>query len=120
MQPAGSGGEAAAGLEGWYRWAWQRSMGNWDACCSTALKAIPAPPPPPFLQAVSINLSPNTIGQVAMSLMVNPPQPGDASYAQWKEEHDEGLASLRRRAHAMTDGFNALDGVTCTFTEGAM
>ncbi len=27
---------------------------------------------------------------------------------------------FRRRAHAMTDGFNALEGVTCTFTEGAM
>lgn len=30
------------------------------------------------------------------------------------------LCFCRRRAHAMTDGFNALDGVTCTFTEGAM
>ncbi|KAL4420157.1 hypothetical protein ABPG77_008293 [Micractinium sp. CCAP 211/92] len=71
-------------------------------------------------KAVSINLSPNTVGQVAMSLMVNPPQPGQESYEEWKKEHDEGLASLRRRAHAMTDGFNALEGVTCTFTEGAM
>ncbi|KAI7845708.1 hypothetical protein COHA_000822 [Chlorella ohadii] len=71
-------------------------------------------------KAVSINLSPNTMGQVAMSLMVNTPQPGSESHAQWKREHDEGLASLRRRAHAMTDGFNALEGVSCTFTEGAM
>ena len=47
------------------------------------------------MQAVSINLSPNTMGQVAMSLMVNPPQPGSDSYTQWKKEHDEGLASLR-------------------------
>ena len=52
-------------------------------------------PPPSPRQAVSINLSPNTMGQVAMSLMVNPPQPGSESYAQWKQEHDEGLASLR-------------------------
>ena len=80
----------------------------------------PIRPPAPSCQAVSINLSPNTMGQVTMSLMVNPPQPGSESYAQWQREHDEGLASLRRRAHAMTDGFNALDGVTCTFTEGAM
>lgn len=59
----------------------------------------PSPPLPapsaPTLQAVSINLSPNTMGQVAMSLMVNPPQPGSESYEQWKREHDEGLASLR-------------------------
>ena len=45
-------------------------------------------------QAVSINLSPNTVGQVTMSLMVNTPQPGDESYELWKKEHDEGLASL--------------------------
>ena len=44
---------------------------------------------------MSINLSPNTMGQVAMSLMVNTPQPGSESHAQWKREHDEGLASLR-------------------------
>ena len=30
------------------------------------------------------------------------------------------IASLRRRAHIMTDGFNSLEGVTCNFTEGAM
>lgn len=53
------------------------------------------PYPTPTVQAVSINLSPNTMGQVAMSLMVNPPQPGSDSYTQWKKEHDEGLASLR-------------------------
>ena len=55
-----------------------------------------------------------------MSMLANPPRPGDESYPQWKAEQDEGLASLRRRAHAMTDGFNSLEGVTCTFTEGAM
>jgi hypothetical protein len=55
----------------------------------------PALPPPPLLQAVSINLSPNTVGQVTMSLMVNPPQEGDESHPLWKQEHDEGLASLR-------------------------
>ena len=44
---------------------------------------------------MSINLSPNTVGQVTMSLMVNPPQEGDESYPLWKAEHDEGLASLR-------------------------
>ncbi|KAL4538658.1 hypothetical protein Ndes2526B_g03050 [Nannochloris sp. 'desiccata'] len=71
-------------------------------------------------KVASVNLSPNTVGQVTMSLMVNPPQPGDESYEQFNSEMTEGLASLRRRAHIMTDAFNALDGVTCTFTEGAM
>lgn len=68
----------------------------------------------------SINLSPNVVGQVMMSLMVNPPKPGDHSYKQWAAERAEIIASLRRRAHVMTDGFNSLENVTCNFTEGAM
>lgn len=71
-------------------------------------------------KVASVNLSPNTMGQVTMSLMVNPPQPGEESYPVWKKEMDDGLASLRRRAHVMTDAFNSLEGVTCNFTEGAM
>lgn len=85
----------------------------------TCLCRRPAPAPP-RAQAVSINLCPNTVGQVGVSLMVNPPKAGEESFEEWKREQEEGLASLRRRAHAMTDGFNALEGVTCTFTEGAM
>lgn len=69
---------------------------------------------------VSINLSPNGVGQVAMSCLVNPPKPGEASYEQHKQEREAELASLRRRAHMVTDGFNQLEDVTCNFTEGAM
>ena len=71
-------------------------------------------------KVASVNLSPNTVGQVTMSLMVNPPQPGDESYEQYNKEMTEGLESLKRRAHIMTDAFNSLEGVTCNFTEGAM
>ena len=46
-------------------------------------------------KVASVNLCPNTIGQAALSMMVNPPRPGDASYAQYQAEKDEGLASLR-------------------------
>jgi hypothetical protein len=68
----------------------------------------------------SINLSPNGVGQVAMSCLVNPPKPGSPSYEQHKEEREKELASLRRRARMVTDGFNSLEDVTCNFTEGAM
>lgn len=71
-------------------------------------------------KVASINLCPNLNGQVSMSLMMNPPQPGDESYPQYKAEREEVIGSLRRRAHLVTDGFNSLEGVTCTFTEGAM
>ena len=36
------------------------------------------------------------------------------------QERETELASLRRRAHMVTDGFNQLEDVTCNFTEGAM
>lgn len=91
----------------------------------------------------SINLSPNTPGQVTASctdaniyvlpynafssiiqvslgLMVNPPKPGDASYVQFRNEKDSLLNSLKRRARLMTDAFNALEGVTCQETEGSI
>jgi glutamate--glyoxylate aminotransferase len=71
-------------------------------------------------KAASINLSPNTTGQVALSMLVDPPKAGDESYPLFQKEMDAENASLRRRAHLMTDSFNALEGVTCTFTEGAM
>jgi glutamate--glyoxylate aminotransferase len=94
----------------------------------------------------SINLSPNTPGQVSkvmepdfdtdcithksqchmmsldsqisLGLMVNPPKQGDASYVQFMKEKDGLLNSLKRRARKMTDAFNALEGVSCQETEG--
>jgi glutamate--glyoxylate aminotransferase len=71
-------------------------------------------------KVASINLSPNVVGQVAMSLMVNPPAAGTPARAELDGEKAAILASLRKRAHIMTDGFNSLEGVTCNFTEGAM
>jgi glutamate--glyoxylate aminotransferase len=69
---------------------------------------------------VSINLSPNVPGQVAVGLMCNPPRPGDASYSQYMAEKDGLLESLKRRARLITDVFNSMDGITCQETEGAM
>ncbi|BDA47935.1 Alanine aminotransferase 2 [Coccomyxa sp. Obi] len=68
----------------------------------------------------SINLSPNTFGQAGLALMVNPPKEGDPSYEQHKAESEGIIASMRRRARMITDGFNACEGVTCNYTEGAM
>ena len=68
----------------------------------------------------SINLSPNTAGQVAVGLMCNPPKVGDPSYAQYALEKSLLTNSLRRRARLITDAFNCLEGVTCQETSGAM
>ncbi len=66
----------------------------------------------------SINLSPNVPGQVALGLMVNPPQPGDQSHSQYFREKNSLIGSLRRRARMITDAFNKLEGVTCQETDG--
>ena len=68
----------------------------------------------------SINLSPNVPGQVALGLMVNPPKPGDESYAQYFAEKDGLVQSLKRRAMRVTDAFNKLEGVVCQPCNGAM
>lgn len=68
----------------------------------------------------SINLCPNTAGQVMVGLMVNEPKAGSAAQRQVADEKAALEASLRRKAHLVTDFFNGLEGVTCQFTEGAM
>lgn len=69
----------------------------------------------------SIHLCSNLNGQVMMSLMVDPPRPGDESYERYVQERDDQLASLKRRAQRLTKLFNnELEGVTCNQAEGAM
>lgn len=71
-------------------------------------------------KTASVMLCPNTMGQLAMSLMMNPPKPGDPSYQLYEQEFEEKLGSLKRRAQLMTNAFNELEDVTCQPTEGAM
>jgi alanine transaminase len=68
----------------------------------------------------STALCSNTIGQVATGLMVQPPKQGEASYAQYQQERDDILASLKRRATVATEKLNDLDGIDCQEIEGAL
>ncbi|GBF93162.1 alanine aminotransferase [Raphidocelis subcapitata] len=68
----------------------------------------------------SVNLCPNSVGQIAVSCMVNPPAAGAPSAAGWAGEREAELQSLARRARMVTEAFNSLDGVSCNPTEGAM
>lgn len=58
--------------------------------------------------------------QIALATMLTGPSPGEPSYEQNRNERMSEVASLRRRAHMVTDAFNALEGMSCNFTEGAM
>jgi len=73
-----------------------------------------------LLKLVSIGLCSNVMGQVAVGLMVKPPQPGEASHAKFVSERDTIMESLKRRATKLVAGLNALEGVSCNEAQGAM
>jgi len=81
-------------------------------------------PPLPFTSLFHTHIHTHTCAchccQIALATMLTPPQPGEPSYEQDRNERLSEVASLRRRAHMVTDAFNSLEGMTCTFTEGAM
>ncbi|KAG6510635.1 hypothetical protein ZIOFF_028663 [Zingiber officinale] len=62
----------------------------------------------------------NISGQILVSLVMNPPKIGDESYESFNAEKQGILSSLARRAKALEDAFNGLEGVTCNKAEGAM
>lgn len=89
--------------------------GGYVECCNIDEKVLGE-----LYKLSSINLAPNTVGQVAMSLMMNGPRESDPSYGRYNDDRKMVITSLRKRAKAMTDGFNAMTNVSCNFTEGAM
>jgi alanine transaminase len=68
----------------------------------------------------SVGLCPNLSGQIVMGLVMQPPVEGDASFAKFKQEKDDILASLKRRAATLVDGLNTLEGVSCNPAQGSM
>eukprot|EP00850_Spirogloea_muscicola_P000415 SM000002S05495 [mRNA] locus=s2:50034:52030:- [translate_table: standard] len=71
-------------------------------------------------KVASVNLCSNVSGQVLMSLVMRPPQEGDASYELFAAERDAILSSLARRAKLLVKGMRGMEGVTCCDAEGAM
>lgn len=69
---------------------------------------------------VSIMLCAPVIGQCLVELMVNPPQPGDPSYEQYKQEYDGIFNGLKARATALHEAFDQMEGVDCAEPQGAM
>jgi len=59
-------------------------------------------------------------GQIMTSLMVRGPTVGCESEARFLEEEGAIYNDLKRRAKALVDGLNAIDGIQCQRAEGAM
>lgn len=71
----------------------------------------------------SIELCSNTIGQLAVDLMVDPPHVGRESAAcvdQYEQERSAIFDGLVERATLLSDTFNDMKQVSCTEIEGAM
>ncbi|TVU37875.1 hypothetical protein EJB05_11217 [Eragrostis curvula] len=71
-------------------------------------------------KVASVNLCSNISGQILASLVMNPPKAGDESFESFMAERDGILSSLARRAKALEEAFNSLEGITCNKAEGAM
>lgn len=79
----------------------------------------------PYVQSqlyklASSGLCSNLGGQVMASLMMRPPVPGDASYEEFQNEESGIFDGLKRRAKALVEGLNRVDGISCNPAEGAM
>lgn len=68
----------------------------------------------------SISLCSNVLGQVAVDIMMNPPQIGDESFEKYQAETGAIFDSMRRRATMLADALNKFEGVSCQKCEGAM
>lgn len=71
-------------------------------------------------KAASVSLCPNTVGQMMVELMVNPPREGDTSYPLYKKETEEIYESLRRRALMIHNTLNEMTGISVQVPMGAM
>lgn len=84
------------------------------------LVGVPSEIKAQILKLSSINLCSNTVGQVMVGIMSNPPKRGDPSYEQYATERDNILSSLKRRSKKLVKALNGLKGMSCTDSDGAM
>ncbi|XP_045431837.1 alanine aminotransferase 1 isoform X2 [Pipistrellus kuhlii] len=69
---------------------------------------------------VSVRLCPPLPGQVALDVVVSPPEPSDPSFAQFQAEKQEVLAQLAAKAKLTEQVFNEAPGIRCNPVQGAM
>jgi aspartate/methionine/tyrosine aminotransferase len=73
-----------------------------------------------ILKLQSVSLCANLAGQAATYAMVRPPKPGTPSYAQYAQEKNGILDTLKQRAILLAEGLNRVEGITCNVIAGAM
>ena len=73
-----------------------------------------------LVKLVSTKLCPPILGQAAMDVAVNPPQPHEPSYDLFMKEKADVLNSLATKAKLTADMFNQIPGIRCNEVQGAM
>lgn len=73
-----------------------------------------------FSKVASTSLSSNTLGQVMCGLMVTPPKEGEPSYTTFQKETEAIFGGLKERAAMLTEGLNAIPGISTRQIQGAM
>jgi len=68
----------------------------------------------------SAQLCSNTVGQIVVDCITNPPKPGDESYDLYKKEKADVLDSLKTRGKMVYEILNSIEGVSCNEVMGAM
>ncbi|KAH9831716.1 transaminase [Rhodofomes roseus] len=89
--------------------------GGYFECCN-----IPADVRALLYKMVSVGLCPPLSGQVGVDCLVRPPKDGEPSHALWKRETDSIHAALAQRTQLMAARLNALPGVSCVNSPGAL
>jgi len=73
-----------------------------------------------ILKQASVSLCSNTVGQLLVYLMVNPPAEGSEPYARFMAEKQTILSDLYEKATMIREGFKLMDSVECFGRTGAM
>jgi aspartate/methionine/tyrosine aminotransferase len=68
----------------------------------------------------SISLCAGVVGQIAVYVMVTPPQPGEASYERYVSERDGTLAAFRDKAELLSREINTIPGMSVESPQGAL
>ncbi|KAJ5785141.1 uncharacterized protein N7503_010353 [Penicillium pulvis] len=69
---------------------------------------------------VSIGLCPPVVAQCLLETMVNPPREGEPSFELYQKEFNGIRDGLHKRALALYDAFQRMEGVECQEPQGAM
>ena len=72
------------------------------------------------LKQASVNICSNTVGQLMMYLLVNPPPENAEPYRRFTNERRKILEDLHDKAVMIRSGFDQMEGVSCFGRTGAM